>query len=109
MAKGTNYGLVTKGDTESRSFGGNTVQNLDTLTRADVYTAIRVLMQRSPNFDKLSVGVAARQVADFLEASGFRGNLTVSGGNISDGSTTVQLTHGKYNGESIITAHEKKR
>lgn len=107
--KDHNYGLVTKQDIEGRSVGGATPQNKDHLTRADVYTAIRALMQKNPNFDKLSVHEAAERVKKYLQDTGFRGTLSVSGGNISDGSTTIQLTHGKNDGNSIITAHEKKR
>ncbi len=103
------YGLVKKGDIDSRKFGGNSITNMDRLTKADVYTAIRILMARNPNFDKLSANVAAQRVADQMESMGFRGNLSVSGGTITDGTTYIGLTHGTYNGESIITAHEKKK
>ena len=103
------YGLVKRGDIESRTFGGTSLTNLDALTKIDVYTAIRILLQENPNFDKLSANVAAQRVADKIEDMGFRGNLSVNGGTITDGTTYIGLTHGTYDGQSIITAHEKKK
>ncbi len=108
MAKGHDYGIVTKQDSEMRQFGGAKPVNNDHLTREDVYTAIRALMQSNPNFDKLTVQAAAQKVKNFLDDT-FRGTLSVSGGAISDGETTIQLSHGRSNGESIIVAREKRR
>lgn len=105
--KGKNYGLITKQDVEMRRFGGSALVNLDQLTRADVYTAIRALLAENSSFDELAIRTAAKKVKSVLRKKGFRTRLSVTNGNISDGSRVIQLTHSKYFGVSIITAHEK--
>ena len=102
MAKGHDYGIGTKSELDAVTVGSGTYQSKEALTYAAVTTAIRNYKETHPNFDDLSAQVAAQKISGMLKDEGFK-NVRASGGKVTDGTTSVQLTHAK-NADGRIVA-----
>jgi hypothetical protein len=79
----------------AREVGGGLVSTDGKLTADMVSRAMNTLAERNPGFDKLSAQRAAQEVRDLLKRMGFRGSLTVHGGQITDPNdgVTVRIYH----------------
>ena len=98
MAKARYYGVATAEQRELKTRATRSPKlNKQELTAYSIYSA----MAQIPNIDRLSVQVAAQRIKSVIMASGFVGDITTSGGKLSDGVNTFSLTKSSEHGIHI--------
>lgn len=101
------YGIGTKNAIDKRNTASPNFHIKDELTRDMVDGAIVSLSITNPSFDKLTTQVAAQKIKSLLQDRGFRGELSIGGGKISDTKgNTFALTHANNDKGQIVVGTE---
>lgn len=111
MGKGRYYGLATQEEKQAVNIGSGVYPDTNgVLTYEVVATAIRNYKMAHPNFDDLSVSIAADRIAEALKKTGRYGNVVSDGAKIkgSDG-YSIALTKGRGTDGMIILSRASEK
>lgn len=92
----------------AREFGSAKPNTDGHLTSRMVSEAMNALAKSNPGFDKLSPQRAVQEIRDYLKSTGFAGQLTVHGGQISDPNdgVTIRVYHAQNDKKKRLIAQQ---
>lgn len=104
------YGLATQEDIQAVTIGSGIQSDTGgVLTYNAVVTAIRAYKASHPNFDELSVGVAATRIAEKLNSDGRYGRVSSQGNRVVGEGYSVALTRGRGTQGRIVASHSSEQ
>ena len=110
MAKARYYGLATMEEKNDVRYGSGVQKpNNGVLSYSAVVGAIRLYKAEHPNFDDLSVNVAADRIATTLNQTGLYGSVHNAGNRIVSNGYSIALTKGKGTEGMITASHASER